>query len=127
MENTDDTLSDQGIDSDHPLSISSTTGNYTENEDPNTPDEQSSWDIAPPPENQYDNAELADKATHTWTQENKFELVRKKAFKRKGDRTIYGYLYKYCMASRERHSIPESKLLPNANDSSDPANLQVVV
>ncbi|MCJ1262950.1 hypothetical protein MMC22_002820 [Lobaria immixta] len=111
MESTHDTLPDTGVDSDHPLSIdsndeSSTTENYTENDDPNTPEEQSPWHISPPPENQYDNAELADYAIHTWTREHTFELVQKKTFKRKGNKPSTA-----TFTSGEKRSIPESLLL----------------
>ena len=108
---THDTLSDTGFVSDQPLSIvifsfpqlcdcvtqstdrlqdsndeSSNTEDHTENHGPSTAEEQSSWEI-PPSEKQYDNAELADKAKHSWTREHKFELGWKKRLKRSSKST----------------------------------------
>lgn len=115
MESTHDTLLDTGVDSDHLLSIdsndeSSTTENYTENDDPNTPGEQSSWHISPPPENQYDNAELADNAIHTWRREHTFELVQKRPLREKATRPSTATFA--SVASEDKRSIPKG-LLPS--------------
>ena len=143
MENTDDTLPDQGIDSDNTLSIVSLfSGNYVicyiE-----LMDYMISMTRAPPLETTQKTTTqihlrsralgtlllllkinmimLSLPTKHTWTLEHKFELVRKKRPLRDKASRLSTATFT-SMASGERRSIPESLLLPNANDSRDPAN-----